>query len=164
MLHSIIDVERRSRCERAAELHQLLHEGLVPAARAKTDGPVGLRGPVDEVQRLEQRIQKLRGAVARIFIGAPTEAEIEAARTSGSGARAIELEAAEDARPLATLTGLREMVDRAALATEVARIEARLAAAEGEEPVGDETVEDEPPVIDMGDIPEGEEPPHEELR
>jgi len=29
------------------------------------------------VQRLEQRINKLRGAVARIFIGAPTEAEIE---------------------------------------------------------------------------------------
>ena len=30
-----------------------------------------------EIDRLEQRIQKLRGAVARIFIGAPTEAEIE---------------------------------------------------------------------------------------
>ena len=30
-----------------------------------------------EVQRIEQRIQKLRGAVARILIGAPTEAEIE---------------------------------------------------------------------------------------
>jgi len=30
-----------------------------------------------ETQRLEQRIQRLRGAVARIFIGAPTEAEIE---------------------------------------------------------------------------------------
>jgi len=30
-----------------------------------------------EIQRLEQRITKLRGAVARIFIGAPTEAEIE---------------------------------------------------------------------------------------
>ena len=30
-----------------------------------------------EIARLEQRIQKLRGAVARIFIGAPTEAEIE---------------------------------------------------------------------------------------
>ena len=30
-----------------------------------------------EVQRLEQRITKLRGAVARIFIGAPTETEIE---------------------------------------------------------------------------------------
>jgi chaperonin GroEL len=30
-----------------------------------------------EVQRLEQRINKLRGAVARIYIGAPTEAEIE---------------------------------------------------------------------------------------
>ncbi len=62
-----------------------------------------------------------------------SEAEIEAARSSGSGARAIELEAAEDARPLATLTGLREMVDRAALASEIARIEARLAEAEGEE-------------------------------
>ena len=30
-----------------------------------------------EIQRLEQRIQKLRGAVARIIIGAPTEAEVE---------------------------------------------------------------------------------------
>ena len=30
-----------------------------------------------EVDRLEQRITKLRGAVARIIIGAPTEAEIE---------------------------------------------------------------------------------------
>ena len=30
-----------------------------------------------EIQRLEQRITLLRGAVARIFIGAPTEAEIE---------------------------------------------------------------------------------------
>jgi len=30
-----------------------------------------------EIQRLEQRIQKLRGAVARILIGAPTEVEIE---------------------------------------------------------------------------------------
>jgi chaperonin GroEL len=30
-----------------------------------------------EIDRLEQRITKLRGAVARIFIGAPTEAEIE---------------------------------------------------------------------------------------
>ena len=32
---------------------------------------------VFEVDRLEQRINKLRGAVARIFIGAPTETEIE---------------------------------------------------------------------------------------
>ena len=30
-----------------------------------------------EIDRLEQRIQKLRGAVARILIGAPTEVEIE---------------------------------------------------------------------------------------
>merc|ERR1711934_330353 len=30
-----------------------------------------------EIQRLEQRITRLRGAVARIFIGAPTETEIE---------------------------------------------------------------------------------------
>lgn len=30
-----------------------------------------------EVQRLEQRINKLRGAVARIYIGAPTDAEVE---------------------------------------------------------------------------------------
>jgi len=30
-----------------------------------------------EITRLEQRIQKLRGAVARILIGAPTEVEIE---------------------------------------------------------------------------------------
>ena len=35
------------------------------------------QGKEFEVQRLEQRINKLRGAVARIFIGAPTEAEIE---------------------------------------------------------------------------------------
>jgi len=32
---------------------------------------------VFEIPRLEQRIQKLRGAVARILIGAPTETEIE---------------------------------------------------------------------------------------
>jgi len=30
-----------------------------------------------EIQRLEQRINKLRGAVARIYIGAPTDVEIE---------------------------------------------------------------------------------------
>jgi len=62
-----------------------------------------------------------------------SEAEIEAARTSGSGARAIELEAEDESRALPTLSVLREMVDRAALAEELVRIQASLAGAAGEE-------------------------------
>ncbi len=59
--------------------------------------------------------------------------EIEAARASGSGARAIELDLSDDARPLPDLEGLREMVDRVAMEAVIVRVEAALAQAIGEE-------------------------------
>lgn len=59
--------------------------------------------------------------------------EIEAARASGSGARAIELDSGGDSRPLPDLAELREMVDRAAMGAEILRVEAALAEASGEE-------------------------------
>ena len=62
-----------------------------------------------------------------------SEAQIEAARASGSGARAIELEAGDESAPLPTLAALREMVDRAAVDRVLTRIEASLASATGEE-------------------------------
>ena len=55
--------------------------------------------------------------------------EIEAARASGSGARAIELDSGGDSRPLPDLAELREMVDRAAMGAEILRVEAALAEA-----------------------------------
>ncbi len=62
-----------------------------------------------------------------------SEAQIEAARASGSGAQAIELDTGDESAPLPTLAALREMVDRAAVDGVLTQIEASLASATEEE-------------------------------
>ncbi len=62
-----------------------------------------------------------------------SEAQIEAARASGSGAQAIELDTGDESAPLPTLAALREMVDRAAVDGVLTQIESSLASATEEE-------------------------------
>ncbi len=62
-----------------------------------------------------------------------SEAQIEAARASGSGAQAIELDTGDESAPLPTLAALREMVDRAAVDGVLTQIEVSLASATEEE-------------------------------
>jgi len=56
--------------------HDKAVEARVKLLRQQIESKIGTEKEF-EIQRLEQRIQLLRGAVARIFIGAPTETEIE---------------------------------------------------------------------------------------